>query len=328
VTFVYRAGGALPAEQRVTVSACTPIPFSIGLNGAFFTATPTNGLTNGTITLNANPAGLAPGEYNGTITFSAPDAVNSGLVLPVQLIVAPPPPEVTARGIVNAASGQGSGVAPGEVVVLYGANLGPQQLYPAALNGEGKVATELQGTRVYFDGIAAPMVYTFATQVSAVVPYAIASRQTTQVEVEYLGTRSAAVTIPVAQAAPGIFTRDGSGTGFGAILHSDFSVNGMDNPAAPGSSVILYLTGEGQTDPGGVDGRLASSELPKPILPVEVTIGAASATIDYCGAAPGLVAGVMQINARIPAGTPAGAAEVMVRIGTFTSRSGVTVAVK
>ena len=42
--------------------------------------------------------------------------------------------------------------------------------------------------------------------------------------------------------------------------------------AAKGSVVSIFATGEGQTDPGGIDGRLANDTLPKPKLPVEVWI--------------------------------------------------------
>jgi len=76
-----------------------------------------------------------------------------------------------------------------------------------------------------------------------------------------------------------------------------------------------------------VDGKLATAPLPSPILPVNVTVADQPATVQYAGAAPGEVAGVMQVNIQIPAGTPSGNVPVALTIGTAASQSGVTIAV-
>jgi uncharacterized protein (TIGR03437 family) len=89
-------------------------------------------------------------------------------------------------------------------------------------------------------------------------------------------------------------------------LNEDGPVNSTSNPAAKGSIVVLYGTGEGQTSPTGVDGRLALNVFPKPVLPVSVRIGGRVAEVLYFGAAPGLVAGVSQANVRIPADVSTG----------------------
>ena len=102
---------------------------------------------------------------------------------------------------------------------------------------------------------------------------------------------------------------NGSGyTGNGSDPQLYASVNSAANPAARGSVIVLYGTGEGQTNPAGVDGRIAASVYPKPVLPVKVTIGRVDATagILYVGAAPDLVAGVFQLNVTVPTGVPAG----------------------
>ncbi len=59
---------------------------------------------------------------------------------------------------------------------------------------------------------------------------------------------SNAVTVPVQATAPGIFAADGSGTGGGAILNQDYSLNVRLNPAARGSVIAIYLTGAGVTN--------------------------------------------------------------------------------
>jgi uncharacterized protein (TIGR03437 family) len=91
---------------------------------------------------------------------------------------------------------------------------------------------------------------------------------------------------------------------------------------------MIYATGEGQTNPGGVDGQLATEVLAHPTAPVTVAIGGINAEVVYAGSAPGLVAGVLQVNAFVPQGVPPGTAEVIVKVGGATSRAGVTVAVK
>jgi uncharacterized protein (TIGR03437 family) len=182
---------------------------------------------------------------------------------------------------------------------------------------------------VYFDGIAAPLVYTSAKQASAIVPYEVAGKTTTQMQVEYLGAFSDPISVPVAAAVPGIFTGDFSGTGQGAVLNQDGKLNSAANPADRNSVVSLYATGEGQTTPAGLDGKIASAALPRPALPVTVTIGGIPAEVTYAGGAQGLVAGGMQINARVPAAVaPGNAVPLVVSVGDINSRSGVTIAVK
>ena len=139
-----------------------------------------------------------------------------------------------------------------------------------------------------------------------------------------------AIVAPVAPTAPGIFTLNASGTGPGAILNAaDESINSAANPAAPGDWVSIFATGAGATTPAGVDGLLATGPSYPPTAPVSVTIGGLACQLNYAGGAPGLVAGVVQINAQIPAGvTPGASVPVEVTAGTASSQSGVTVAVK
>ena len=96
-----------------------------------------------------------------------------------------------------------------------------------------------------------------------------------------------------------------------------------------GSIIVLYATGEGQTNPGGVDGRIASEPSTNRNSSLTVEIGGAEAEVLYAGAAPGLVTGVMQINVKIPTNlTVSRTAPVVLKIGSAVSQPGVTVAVK
>jgi uncharacterized protein (TIGR03437 family) len=198
-------------------------------------------------------------------------------------------PVVTA---VTSAASYGSAIAPGQMVVVWGNHLGPDQLARLQVDNNGMVNTGVGGVRILFDGVPAPVVYASAAQCSTVVPYFGASKATTHVEVEYQGVRSEPMEIAVVATAPGLFTADASGKGQGAILNQDgVTPNSTATPAAPGAVVVLWGTGEGITDPPGVDGRPAVDVLPKPVAPVSVTIGGLPATVEYVGAAPGMMPG-------------------------------------
>ena len=259
-----------------------------------------------------------------SVTVSNPDSAASNALI---VTVGTPRPFVSGDRIYNAASERSTAVAPGTIVTIYGANLGPGGGVQLTLNESGRVSTLLAGTRVLFDGEAAPMVYTSSFQVSAVVPFSVATRQTTKVQVEYLGVVSDPVTVDVSETAPAIFTMDASGTGQGAILNADGSVNSRDNPAEPGSIVALWATGGGQTIPLSVDGEV-TAEVKVPVLPVRVTVDGANADVLFNGAAPGMVAGALQVNLRVPAGARSGALPVVLSVGGTASPAGVTLAVK
>ena len=121
-------------------------------------------------------------------------------------------PSVAATAIANAASCANKGVAPGEIVVLYPANSGPATLTLNGLDANGNVLTLFGGTRVWFDGIPAPMVYAIKGQIACVVPYEVAGETSTLVQVEYNGVYSVAVSVPVLPAVPAILTSKAQGT--------------------------------------------------------------------------------------------------------------------
>jgi len=229
-------------------------------------------------------------------------------------------------GIVNAASMAAGPVAPGEIVSIFGAGIGPMIPAQGTLDSSGVLANEIAGTRVLFDGFPAPLFYTQDSQVTAQVPYEIAGDRRVDVEVFFQGVSRGKIALPVADAAPGIFTT-GSGSGPAVIINQDGSLNSPANPAASGSVITLFATGEGLGQPAGIDGKPATAPLPKPILPVTLNVGASPAEILFAGAAPGY-AGLMQINARLPGKAAPGTPSVLLRLGTAASQAGVTIAVR
>jgi hypothetical protein len=89
VTFAALPGNS-PPPQTVNVAAggaATTWGISISPASPWLTTSLSSTLTPGVITLSANPAGLAEGTYNATITISAPGASNSPKLIAVTLAV-------------------------------------------------------------------------------------------------------------------------------------------------------------------------------------------------------------------------------------------------
>jgi len=230
---------------------------------------------------------------------------------------------------VNAASllSNPPGISPGEIITIFGRNLGPVQLVSARLNAAGLIDNTLDRTQVFFDGVAAPLIYVRTDQVSAVVPYEVSGASA--VTVSYGGMRSLPVSLRILPTVPGVFTANSSGTGPVAAVNQDGSFNSAANPAPRGSIVTFYATGEGNTDPAGINGKLAAPPLPAPILKVGVNIETLDSDVTYAGAAPGLVSGLVQINARVPAGVrPGSEVPLMIRVGDSYCQRGVTLAIR
>jgi uncharacterized protein (TIGR03437 family) len=241
------------------------------------------------------------------------------------------PAHITA--VVNAANWQSGAVCPGEIVTIAGTNLGPPTPSSLMLDDSGRVFTALNGVRVLFNNIEAPQTYVSSGQINAVVPYEIAGITAASIQVQVAGQASAGFPITVAAGAPAVFTVDGSGSGPAAALNQDGSYNTPSRPAAKGSVIVLYLTGEGLTNPA-VTGKVtvASTTAPytaQPVLsPVTASVAGQPAAVIFAGEAPGMVAGVLQLNLQIPSNTPSGNVPVTISLGTFSSSSGVTVAVQ
>ncbi len=239
-------------------------------------------------------------------------------------LLTPSSQSMVISAVVDAASETAVPVSPGKIVVIYGTGLGPSQL---AVNQpvNGYFGEQLAGTTVSFRGVSAPLYYTSATQVAAIVPYEISGSASIPVVVSYQGQITPAFTVPLASSSPGIFTANATGAGQAAAVNAvDGTLNTASNPVKIGAYVSLYATGEGQTTPGGVDGKLASgSPYPQPLLKVTATVGGLPAATNYAGAAPGAVAGLLQVNVQIPTGvTPGGYVPVVLTVGSASTVNG------
>jgi uncharacterized protein (TIGR03437 family) len=332
IAFAAQGGGGSPAPQFVDLAGtAASVAFttstSTDTGGPWLTVSPAKGSTPGRIMVSANAAGLAPGNYSGSVGVSYAGAAKP-LVIPVSLTVTAPAPVIQV--VTDAASLMSGPVAPLSLFTVWGSGLGPDQLTPLHL-ASGRVDTTLADTQVLFNGAPAPLLMVQAGQINAIVPNSAAGALAAKVQVIYQGIPSGEFDVQVAGVAPSLFTTDSSGKGQGAILNQDTTRNSATNPAAKGSIVVIYANGAGQTNPVGPDGAITPlllAQIPKLTLPVSVEFGGIDAKVLYAGPAPAEVAGVIQINARVPAGVNSGAVPVTVKIGGEASQPGVIVAVR
>jgi len=237
------------------------------------------------------------------------------------------PAAISGRGVVNTASLLSGPVCAGELVTILGSHRGPAA--PVQANVEsGRLPVSLAGVQVFFDDVPAPLMSTAAGQTAAIVPYSVAGKTETRMQIAVDGQRTNFVRLGVAEASPGIFTV-GAGRGQAAALNEDGTANSQSNPAPAGSILTVSVTGGGQTDPAGVDGLLAAEVLPKPLLPVQVRFERTFAEVIYAGAAPSQVAGIMTVQVRIPETiAPGPAVAIEVFVDQSRSQPGVTVAIQ
>jgi uncharacterized protein (TIGR03437 family) len=188
---------------------------------------------------------------------------------------------------------EGETLAPGKVIRVVGRGIGPVVRTPGLIKG-GVLATTVAGVKVTFDGVAAPLLYESSTEIGCIVPYAIAGRSTTTLQVTYNGVASNAVPVPLQATSPEVLE----------VYNSDFSPNSASNPAKAGSIVILYLTGAGQTVPASTDGEVYAPPLPRPESTIQIQ-GTGPLAVTFAGAADGLADGILQVNFQAPPAMPA-----------------------
>jgi uncharacterized protein (TIGR03437 family) len=205
---------------------------------------------------------------------------------------APPAPLVvlTPLSAVSAASLLQGPVAPGELIVIFGAGLGPESGVAGALDSSGVLANLLSGAEVRFDGVPAPVFYAQFGQLNVQVPYTVAGNAVTHVQAFYQGSLSGSMDLAVVDAAPALFP---------VVVNQDGLPNSAVDPTALGSILTFYATGEGLTNGPNASGLAAVSPYPSPLLPVTLTVAGFPAQILYAGSAPGAV-GLLQVNARVP----------------------------
>jgi uncharacterized protein (TIGR03437 family) len=206
-------------------------------------------------------------------------------------------------------------ISPGSILSIFGTNL-------SATTATGQtlpLPTTLANTQVSFGGIQAPLFYVSPTQINAQVPWELTAPSQVSLAVSNGFSVSQTATIALQTVGPGIFTRDSSGRGPGAIHHTSNPLPvSAERPALPGDFVQIYATGLGRVTPPPPSGQAV---LP-PLLaftsfPVTVTMNGVLAPVNFAGLAPGFV-GLYQVNAQVPEIGP-GTVEVVVTVNGIAS---------
>lgn len=287
--------------------------------------------------LNA-PTGLAVDTRTGAIFVAdfdnqrvrmlTPDASLTPVETPSKGEANEAPPPAAEVIVMNAASLRSGPIAPGMIASLFGAAIGPERAAASELTAQGRLPLAVSGVEVRFDDLPAPIFYAGPQQLNVEVPRLAAPKESVRVEVRRDGKVIAAANVRALAAQPAFFTMQ-QGVGQAIAINEDGTLNSESNPAARGSIVTLFATGDGATDPAGTDGLPASAASPpRPAQPVSVRVGSADAEVLFAGRAPGLV-GLMQLNVRLPGFfTPPGTRALSLTVGAAISQPGVTIVVR
>jgi uncharacterized protein (TIGR03437 family) len=331
IAFAHELGSPAPPAQSVAVSnPGGPLGFSAQASTAsgidWLTLAATAATTPADVVVRVNVARLTPGQHTGAITIRVESTPAKIVSVPVTVTVKGA--AVQVRTVLNAATLQPTAVSPGLLLALGGFGLGPETPAIARPSPAGAYETQLAGVAVFFDGMASSLLQVSSERILALVPYGIYGRATVSIQVQNGQSYSIPIEVKTVDAALGVFTLGQDGRGQALALNADSTPNSVLNPAKPGSIVIVYLTGEGQTDPPGQDGRIINTDIRKPMLTITATIGGRPAELTYAGSAPMLVSGICQVNLRVPEGVTAGAQALEIRAGHAISQRGVTIEVQ
>jgi uncharacterized protein (TIGR03437 family) len=273
---------------------------------SWLTVTPLAGAGPGQMQITINPAGLASGVYSANVVVESQNAVPQYINIPITLTV-----PASGLAVVSSASFNW-GVAPGAIVSLFS-----KDMQFAAGSAEAQAVplpTNLLGTTVMVNGIAAPLYYVSPTLVNAQIPYEIPPG-TAALTVKNSAGKTATQQIYVNAVAPGVF------------LASDGRHIAASSPTKPGGWSTLYFSGQGYVSPAVATGaappppsQIPVSQLPQPLANVTVLVNGVPAQILFAGI-PYYLAGVTQVNYVVPPGTPAGDQPVVVVLAGVQSNA-------
>ena len=186
--------------------------------------------------------------------------------------------------------------------------------YDPALTG-GKVTVTVNGE-------PATVLFFGTGQINIVMPGDLVPGASVTVQISVGGSILLSSTFTVAAVDPALFTDNAEGTGQGAILNQDYTLNSPSMPAAAGSFIIVYGTGFGTVSSPGSDG------LSRVVSGVTASVGGMPADVTYAGLVPGETPGLQQINIHLPNNVQTGSAvPIQLSDGSGSTQPGVTVAI-
>jgi len=301
-----------------------------GIEGSAYTTTYPTGSYTGL----ANVGQLDPSatvQYTvGTNGIRIGFGIGPWLGIEVAFPVTAPTPTAGAfidpTGIVNTASSTPftAGITPGEFITLYnGVNLAPATT--TCWTAGPPFPTTLAGVQVTISGTPAP-IYCVGPQITVIVPYEVSSSPIASIQVSYNNTVSNIATAFVYKTAPGVFTVPSGGLGPAAAQHGNYALITTANPALPGETIVIYLSGLGSVfSVNGVpatDGTATGPNGDTIVSNIAIDVGGfGSTSVIYAGLTPS-TAGLYQVNFQVPISAPAGNdALAIVASGTYSSQA-------
>jgi uncharacterized protein (TIGR03437 family) len=136
-----------------------------------------------------------------------------------------------------------------------------------------------------------PLLSVSAREIDLIAPFEL-TNATTTMQVVYNGVKSNPVQVAVTGTVLQIL----------GVFNEDFTQNSASNPAQAGSQMMLYLAGAGQTNPPSQDGQINAAPLATLATPIHLRwVGSdfnnpTILPVTFAAAAPGLAAGIFQVN--------------------------------
>jgi uncharacterized protein (TIGR03437 family) len=279
--------------------------WSATIGGApWLSVTPASGSGTAQLSVTANGNGLSVGVYSAVITIQALNALPQSIDIPVTFIVGTAG-DVKITSVVNGGSSN-AGLAPGTMALINGTQLAPSTQSAVFL----PLPLTLAGVSATVNGISAPLYAAAPGQLKVQIPYE-SGAGTAALAINNNG-KIAYFPITIARTAPGIFTA------------SDGTLAGSPT-GKQGQTISAWVTGEGDLTPSTPTGATppsgtSASRLPRPRLPVTVSIGGVQAPVTFAGLQSGMV-GVIQVNFTIPTTVATGVQPVVISVGGVSSPS-------
>jgi uncharacterized protein (TIGR03437 family) len=247
------------------------------------------------ITLTASAAGFAPGAYRANIVMQSPNAMPQTVTVPVMFVVGANQTGMAITRIANPGSDKPA-ASPGMLLNVYGTQLANS----SQTSKSSPAAYSLAGVSATVNGVACPMLAVAPDQVTIQIPFEVGAGPAV------LGINRngeiAGFQFQLAPSSPGIFP--------------DSKLS-----AAQGGYATIYVAGVGEVSPAiksAYTTSANSSVVPKPVLPLSVTVGGIPAFVQYAAISPGLI-GVAQVNFLVPANVPTGPQPVVVTVNGVAS---------
>ena len=236
----------------------------------------------------------------------------------------PAPPAQVSCAVDPATTALVGPVAPGQLITLFGTNIGPTQPLTGLNRSIGTVPVSLGGVSISFDGTPAPLLYVSANQINLQVPFEVMHRSSTLMQAQFNGAVISTRLFAVTPRNPSLFVtpgtqiqqcgHNGSSTFFSVVAAlADGSPASCGNLAGPGSEITVFVNGLGVDALNQVTGSFTVSSPASISVPFDVQNTPGSLQGDALTDMPNAISGLGQVSLRLPSPSP-GEVQLSIRI--------------